>query len=417
MAENTPPPIEPTLTKAPRIEVVDALRGFSLAGIVIVHMMENYIAGPIPPEMSDGMYPLITDQIAQGVSEFLIRGKFFALFSFLFGLSFYLQMESGRRRGVNYAGTYLWRILILLAIGYAHSLLYRGDILLLYALLAIPLIPFDRIPKKVTAFLASLLFLGVGRYVVFYLNQGQALFTDINLMDMEAEPFMRYVEILQGGNLAELFALNAWEGILIKFDFQFGIFNRGYLTFGFFLAGLWVGKLDFFRKFREYRQALRWIWISGLGLLLLGLALTILVFMKYPEGPPDGFNTWDLMFGLTGVDLFNLGLTIIILGVFLLVYKTDWGERRLKAFIPYGKMALTNYLVQTLIGTSIYYGYGLGYVGKIPAAWSGGLALLVIALQMWWSTIWLKHFQYGPVEWLWRSLTHLRIYPLRKTLH
>jgi uncharacterized protein len=353
--------------------------------------------------------------VAEAFTQIFIRGKFFALFSFLFGLSFYLQMESGSRRGVNYAGTFLWRILILLGIGYVHSLFYRGDILLLYAVLGIPLIPFHKAPKYLTLAFSALILLGLGRYLVFYLHGNNTFFVDYDLMDMEASWVTDYLKVLQQGSLLDVFATNSWDGILNKIEFQFGIFNRGYLTYGFFLLGLWAGKLEFFRKFRTYKEVLRYLWIFGVVLFGLSVALVIGVFSKYQnQGQDIAFETWDLMFGLTGVDLINLGMTAILVSVFLIIYKTPKGEKRLNAFIPYGKMALTNYIVQTLIGTGIYYNWGLGMMGEITSSWSLLLALAVIGLQMVLSKAWLTRFRYGPLEWAWRSLTHFTWYPLRR---
>lgn len=398
-----------------RISVIDSLRGFALAGIVIAHMLENYIAGPVTPDLAEKLTPGIADQAAEAFTQIFIRGKFFALFSFLFGLSFYLQMESGSHRGVNYAGTFLWRILILLAIGYVHSLFYRGDILLLYALLGIPLIPFHRAPGYLILGASVLILLGLGRYLVFYLHGNQTFFVDNDLMDREAAWVTDYLTVLQQGSLWEVLTANSWEGILNKFEFQFGIFNRGYLTFGFFLLGLWAGKLEFFRKFRTYKEVLRYLWIFGVVVFGLSVALVIAVFSKYQSpGEEIAFETWDLMFGLTGVDLINLGMTAILLAVFLIIYKTPRGEKRLNIFIPYGKMALTNYIVQTLIGTGIYYYWGLGMMGQISSSWSFLLALVVITLQIVLSKAWLSRFRYGPLEWAWRSLTHFTWYPLRR---
>ncbi|MEO0526488.1 MAG: DUF418 domain-containing protein, partial [Bacteroidota bacterium] len=131
-----------------RIEIIDALRGFSLAGIVIVHMVENYVGAPTPEHVMDATRAGIADYIVDGFIAVFLRGKFFALFSFLFGLSFFIQINNAEKQGNRFAGRFLWRLLILFGIGYLHHLFYRGDILTIYAVLGIFLIPFHRIGNK-----------------------------------------------------------------------------------------------------------------------------------------------------------------------------------------------------------------------------------------------------------------------------
>ena len=220
-----------------RIEIIDALRGFALAGIVFTHVLENFIAAPVTPEVAEAMSPGIVDQIASGLTDFLFRGKFFALFSFLFGLSFFIQMDNGEKRGEYFGGRFLWRLIILLAIGFVHSMFYRGDILSLYALVGIFLIPFFKVNTKLILALAGLIFLGLGRYLVFYFTGGEPLFISEEL-NPESPAVAGYINILQTGTFAEVAESNAIQGNTWKAEFQFGVFNRGYLTLGFFLLGL-----------------------------------------------------------------------------------------------------------------------------------------------------------------------------------
>ena len=393
-----------------RIVLVDAMRGFALAGIVITHMLENYIAAAIPMKYGEQMNPELVDQIISGLCDFLLRGKFFALFSFLFGLSFFIQMDNAAQKGKAYGGTFLWRTLILLGIGYLHSCLYRGDILLIYALLAIPLIPFYKASSKILWAVAAFIFLGGPRYLLFHYFKDAPLFVEDALMP-ESPASLAYIELLQTGSPEAIFSANAWAGILNKFEFQWGVFSRGYLTFGFFVLGLLAGRMAWFKENIKNKKRFQRGWIFGLGALIFGALLAALFFMI--SGEFESFNKWTLMFGLTAVDLFNLGLTIIIVSLFVLAYATPKGEKRLAVFAPYGRMALTNYLLQSVVGSFIYYSWGLAWVGTLPSRYSFLMALGLIVIQMAFSSWWLKHFRYGPVEWLWRSLTHFKRYPLR----
>lgn len=392
-----------------RIEIIDALRGFALAGIVFCHMLENFTASPIPMSAIEAMNPSIIDQIADGFVSFLFRGKFFALFSFLFGLSFFIQMDNGNKRGSYFGGRFLWRLIILFAIGFVHSMFYRGDILTLYAALGIFLIPFYKISNKWVLGFSALLFLGLGRYLVFYFTNGEGLF-----MKEEISPnspmIEAYFNILQNGSITEVFASNAVEGNLTKAEFQFGVFSRGYLTFGFFLLGLFIGRIKFFKNYLTERKFLKKLWIGGL--ILLGVSILAMVAIFSSMGPDVSFNSWTSMFGLTFFDLMNVALTILIVAIFVILYKKVKPQRFLQKFIPYGKMALTNYFFQSIIGTFIFFGWGLGYLTKIPNSYVFLMAIVLISVQMWLSKVWLKYFYYGPLEWLWRSLTFFKVMPL-----
>jgi len=401
--------------KKGRIHSVDALRGFALAGIVIVHMVENYV-GSLPP--ADAMAAVnqgIPDSIVEGFISLFLRGKFFALFSFLFGLSFFIQMDKATEKGKRFEGRFLWRLILLFAIGAFHHLFYRGDILTIYALLGVLLIPFYRLETKWILAVTALLFLGLGRYVVFALFGDQPIFSGVPF-DPENPYIIAYFEIIKNGSLLKVFTINATEGSLMKLDFQLGVFGRGYLTFAFFLLGLYAGKFRFFENFRDNRKKV----LKGLywfiGLFILSVALTILLFsFSGQEGDSISFDSWIVMFALTAFDLSNLFMTFVLIAGFLLIYMKPKGESFLNTFAPYGRMALTNYVAQTIIGTFILYGWGLGYLGDLRNIYTFLMGIVIIMLQMIVSRWWLQEFKYGPLEWGWRSLTYFKVFPFKKT--
>lgn len=400
-----------TITPKNRIEIVDALRGFSLAGIVIVHMVENYIGAPPPEVFTEAVHQGIGDTIVDGFIGFLLRGKFFALFSFLFGLSFFIQMDNAAQKGGYFGGRFLWRLILLLLIGYVHSLFYAGDILTIYAPLGVLLIPFYKAKNSWVLGLAALLFLGLGRYVVFFFTHGANMFGNLNMSGTDPQ-ILEYYNVLKQGSLGDVFQSNAYYSHMNKLDFQFGIFGRGYITFGFFLLGLYVGRTGFFKKYKENKKLVKRTWIWSLVLFVVSGGLMAVIFGSMGENV--AFDNWLAMFGLTAFDLNNVAMTFILISVFVILYKKLKPQKWLAKFAPYGKMALTNYFFQSIVGTFILFGWGLGYIGELPNVYTFGLAIVVIAGQMLLSSWWLKRFQYGPLEWLWRSATFLRLYPLKK---
>ncbi|CAN0598703.1 unnamed protein product [Ectocarpus sp. 12 AP-2014] len=121
------------------------------------------------------------------------------------------------------------------------------------------------------------------------------------------------------------------------------------------------------------------------------------------------------MIGLSALDIANTAQTFLWIAVFVLLYKKAKPEKWLSKLAPYGRMALTNYVLQSIIGTFLLYGWGLGLLGELRQAYTLLLALVLVALQMWLSKLWLQNFKYGPLEWLWRSLTFFKIFPFRKS--
>ncbi|MGB5434671.1 MAG: DUF418 domain-containing protein [Maribacter sp.] len=394
-----------------RIEIIDALRGFALAGIVIVHFVENFVGSAIPENAMAATHVGIPDTIVDIFIGIFLRGKFFALFSFLFGLSFFIQMDNAHKIGKNFGLRFFWRLIILLGIGMVHHMFYRGDILTIYALLGIFLIPFYKIIDKWVLICAAALFLGGGRYIVFAIAHGENIISPGGIMPDDPET-LAYFNTLKNGTLGEVFVSNSTLGHLNKLEYQLGIFGRGYLTFGYFLLGLVIGRNGFFLKLKENRKLIKKALIGSIVLFVVSLVLTALIFMQL--GQDVTFDTWPAMAGLTAFDLNNIAMTFILIILFVMVYNKVKGQQWLLAFAPYGRMALTNYFFQSVLGTFLFFGWGMGYLGEVRNSYIFLLAIAIIAVQMQLSKWWLMTFQYGPLEWLWRSITFFTWYPLRK---
>lgn len=394
-----------------RIEVIDALRGFALAGIVLVHMVEQFLAAPAP---EGSMEALVQGPIDNAVDAFIfifLRGKFFALFSLLFGLSFFIQMDRAAQRGTNFKMRFIWRLLILLAIGYLHHLFYRGDILTIYAILGMFLVPFYRVSRGWILAITAVIFLGLPRNLIYGIYGAGNLFFASELNPSSPE-ILAYFETLREGSIWQVFASNATEGYLMKADFQLGVFSRGYLTFGFFLIGLMLGRMRFFEHFAEYKKQLKRVLVwSPVGLLVL-VGLMVLIFAGQDQNDNAGLNSWIAMVGLSLFDLFNLLMTAIIIAGFMLIYLRARGERWLNYLSPYGRTALTNYVLQSVIGTAIFYGWGLGLIGGVRNIYAFMMALGIIIFQVLISKWWLNRFRYGPLEWIWRVFTYGKVIAL-----
>ncbi len=390
-----------------RIVVVDALRGFALMGIVLVHMVEQYVGGPVPQTVGAFTSHGPVDSVIEGLINVFIRGKFFTIFSLLFGLSFFIQLERAEQKGTSFGARFLWRLAILFAIGFVHNLFYRGDILTVYALLGVVLVPLNRLSDRALLWTAVLLLI-VPRFLIFGAEQALGL-TPPDVLDNQAAQ-QAYWEVLREGSLGELFAMNAGYGFWTKMYFQFHWVARGYQTLALFLLGLYVGRRGYFNDLEGHRPLLRRLVRWGGGLTLGFFLLTGLTFGLLQPA----FGSPVFLAAMTFADLGNMAMTGLLIGAFGLWYLKPNLRRTLDQLVPYGRMALTNYFVQSLIGTFIFFNYGLGLLGEIGSSLTFLLAIVLFVTQVVFSRYWLQRFHYGPLEWLWRSLTYGRWQPLRK---
>ncbi len=389
--------------KKNRIHSVDALRGFALTGIVIAHVLEQYLAAFPTQEMQAVMFAGPVDTIVDGFSFWVIRGKFFALFSLLFGLSFFIQMDNAEKSATHYKTRYLWRLLVLLGIGVVHNSFYSGDILVVYVLFGFLLIPFYSVSNKVVLALAVILFLGGGRFLSY------GIFGNESILAMNIENFSEtYMAAITSGTIMEVWRVN-FISMIGKFNFQMGVLGRGYLTFAFFLLGMWIGRTRLFENLQTNAPLLKKIILwSAAGTIAM---IPLFWYMFSQMESIFDFTSWWSMFALSAYDNFNFFFTIFLAAGFVYLYELPKMQRLLSWFAPYGRMALTNYVFQSLIGTFLFFNWGLGYIGQFRNIELFIIGLLIIGAQMIISFYWLKNFKYGPLEWAWRSLTYMKIQP------
>lgn len=398
------------VTKQPRIEIIDVLRGFTLLGIAWVHFTEQYYAGQAPASHESFNAANLADKIVMGFIGIFVQGKFFMIFSFLFGLSFFIQSDSAKSSG-GFLGRFAWRLTVLFAIGFVHSLHYRGDILTIYALLGFVLLIAFYIPERYLPWIALFLIFNIPSvfYRLYKGLSGGEIFpaTEQSVLEMYYNTLSQgsYISILKA-NLAEL---------PLKMDFQ--IFSgRIYITLGLFLLGLYAGKKAFFTDLIQTTKFPRKLLMTGLYTIGGCVGFVVFIFAVLGSAgitPPEyvGFAIGGLVY-----DVFNTALaTIYVAGIILLFRKERWHRWLLYFYAP-GRMGLTTYLGQTLFGFLLFFSPGLGQLGQIGAVICLLLGSVAFAIQAAFSRWWLARFVYGPVEWLWRSLTYFKWQPFRKVL-
>lgn len=378
-----------------RLPLVDGLRGLALVGVGLVHYLERFAAGPLPSDA--GPRESAADYVVTALmwSSF---GKFFALFSLLFGLSYALST----REALDWRASrrkFLRRSAVLLLIGLIHQTFYRGDILIVYALCA-PLLPWlwKRSTKRLML-LAGLLLLGLPRLVAFSLTTDGNLF-GLDVLRPDVAENLRYVDVLAHGGWVEVARSNLSLGLVHKAEVYLGLLGRGYYVVGYFTLGLLLGRSRLIDRIQRGEAdtrplikplAVALLPVSGAMILLFGLA-----------GWPVDWSAWPAALALNVYDWTNVLVAALIGAWFCFAFRSAaWP----KWLVPYGRMALTNYLLQSLVGTALLYGWGGGWLLELR-----GYQLLLLyggitATQLVVSHFWLGVFSYGPVEYLWRAVT------------
>lgn len=405
--------IAPLSTK-PRIEFIDILRGFTLLGIGIIHIIEQYYAGPYPSSHQNFQIKFIGDEIVSALSGILISGKFFMIFSFLFGLSFFLQLQNSDG-SFRFVMRFIWRLFILFLIGFVHHLHYRGDILTIFAVLGLVLVAFHKLPDKFILVVGLLLMLNVPSMILRAIDVVQYDPTKKeNPMDAfngDDKANEVYFNTVKTGSYWEMLRANFYEfSGKTKFQIESG---RIYITTGLFLLGLYVGRKKIFENMAEnsalFKKGLKLSAWTFLGCVLFALSLFGSAALLKIELPPP--VQW--LVGGAVYDISNTCLALIYSCALALMFQKEKWQKRMNGFYYVGRMGLTNYLLQTALGVILFFGIGFGLLGDIGALLSVGISILFFLLQLQFSKWWFGRFRYGFFEWIWRSLTLLKIQPIK----
>lgn len=385
------------LPSSRRLDVVDALRGFALLAIVVLHSLEHYNLYYIPENMPSWLNFL--DRGVWEITFFLMAGKAYATFSLLFGFSFFIQFHNERERGGDFRARFAWRMFLLFLFSQFHAFFYNGDILLLYAVVGLALIPVCQLKDK-TVFMIALACLfqpfewGRVLYGLFHpdytpLANGYAAYKDL------AYPVMK------NGNFLELVRSNIWHGQLYSNFWQVEN-GRLFQTAGLFMFGMLLGRRQYFIP--DGRSCLRWKKVF----VVCTVAFVPLYLLKTHMGDileSSGLKNLSVPLDMIFLTWCNITFMGILVSLFTLVWFRTNGLVVQRVIIPYGRMSLTNYITQSIIGVFLYYGYGLCLYKVTGAIATFLIGLGIVGLQLAWSRWWLARHKQGPFEMLWRKGT------------
>lgn len=379
-----------------RIDVADILRGIAIAGIILIHFQEQMNFFMFPQPKSD-LWAAINSGVWDTIF-FLLAGKMYAIFSILFGLSFFIQHDNQAQKGIDFRPRFIWRMVLLMLLGLFDLLFYNGDILFIYAVCGLIVIPLIRAGNKVIWFFIVLMLLQPVELVYFI--KGLADPSTLPLDLGSGRCYGALIASQSEGTILDVAAAGIKYGLPANFLWAV---ENGRMTQNvlFFLIGIMLGRK---RLFYNEGDNLK-IWKK----ILIGSAAAFAVLLplyKILPGLSDSIcvsNSLNVALNMWK----NLAMTFFyVAGITLLYYNTS-ARNWLIRIAPYGKMSLTNYLTQSIFGAMLFYNWGFGLFRHFGHTADFFLAIAFVALQFVFCTWWMKHHKRGPFEQLWANGTWL----------
>ncbi len=370
-----------------RLQILDFLRGFAIFGILAVNIggfaSPIFFPGYLVPDAS------VFDELAHRLMLFFAEGKFYTIFSFLFGLGFSVQLGRAENKGRDIKSFYPRRLWVLFGFGILHAIFFwYGDILRLYALLGFALLAFRNRSNRTLLIWSGIFY--AAAFIILALVGGP----NAN----EAIPGFDVVTMARQAYQSSSF-LNVLVFQVFTFPVTFGVIAlvQSLSVMSLFLLGLFAGRIHFFEHLQENR-----VWLVRavvVGLIVGVPANTLFMLTENAISASLGFAIGAPAFA---------AMYISLIGLFSL---TESGQKILAPLSYVGRMALTNYILQSVVCSLLFFGYGFGLYEQIGAAGLWGITFLVYLVQIPFSMAWLRRFHFGPFEWVWRTLTYRQRQP------
>lgn len=385
--------MEQLINKNPRIEVVDALRGFAVMAIVLVHNLEHFIF-PVYPANSPGWLNIL-DQGVFDVVFTLFAGKAYAIFALLFGFTFYIQSSNRRRQGRDFGWRFLWRLVLLIGFAALNAAFFpAGDVLLLFVVVG-PVLFFSRNWSDRAILVAAVVFLLQPvewyHYIASLLDPAHRL-PDLKVGEMYAE----VAEYTKAGNFGDFILGNITLGQKASLLWAVNA-GRFVQTAGLFLLGFYIGRKQLFAATEKNLR----FWVKTL--IISAVAFAPLYTLKELVMDNDAivqqtvgaaFDMWQ-----------KLAFTLVLIASFILLYQRRKFSAAVVGLRFYGRMSLTNYISQSIIGAIVYFPFGLYLAPRCGYTISLLIGFFVFLLQVRFCKWWLARHRQGPLEYIWHKWT------------
>ena len=362
-----------------RIEVADALRGIAVAGIILYHSVEHFNIFTSEPVLNT----LPSDQLVSDVLAWLLSGKMYGIFAMLFGLSFFIMNDNQQQKDKCFSGRFAWRMCLLFLFGVVNVAFYDGDILMLYACYGLLLIPISYLPSRIVWVLIILL--AIQPVELYCLLTGTTI-DHTRLWEMYGQINAAH----EHGTFWQNTLTNLRYGLPV--NFLFNVYS-GRLTqlLCLFILGMQLGRERLF--YNEGRNLRTWHILLGVSAVAT-LVLSIVDF--------SAVQAWLK-------PIYNLSILLMIVSALVSAWYAFAGFRRaLSHLCTFGRASLTNYLLQSILGSLLFYQWGFSLYNTLGTTYSALVGLSMIAFQYFLLKLWADKHERGPLESVWRYLTWLK---------
>ncbi|MDV2886817.1 DUF418 domain-containing protein [Alkalihalophilus pseudofirmus] len=382
-----------------RIASLDMMRGLALLGILLANSLHFQYGLFLIPGLHD-YYPLGTiDRVAESAILFFATASFYTLFSFLFGYGMALLKERLEQRELRFGTVYYRRMFILLFAGLAHYLLiWDGDILITYAIGGFILFLFLRLKERGLLIWSFIILLLMASSIAMPEDESTFTFEDslaaYSAEEKEVLTSGTYAEVVQFRLTTDPFGMGGWGQLLVTF-------NAVVAVLGMFLLGAFVARKKWLLTIEENRPFIKKIW-------------WITMLVGFPAKIPHAFMGDSYSYEMLHMTIGGPLVAMFYATSIALLATSPKAQKWLQPLAKVGRLSLTNYLMQSIVFTTLFFGYGIGLFNSIGYFAGALLAVGFFLLQVLFSSWWLKRFKMGPFEWVWRAGTYLEIPKLKR---
>ena len=391
-----------------RVEVIDALRGFAILGILLANIMSFSGFKFLPIAEIKQLPSFDTDLMIYYLNGIFVDTKFYTIFSLLFGIGFYFQFNKNRDNQHDFMKIYYRRLVFLMIFGLIHMFFWSGDILFIYAITAFVFVQFRNLKPKTMLIIAGIsfvapLFIDV---ILLYVSPGY-------MVPTEKLALKTYLDI-SPNDIKNTFATGSFTDMLhLNFHnlkwrwFDLLPSGRFFKIFAFFILGFYLMNTKYFLT-KAFSKTLL------LKYLFVGLGLTIYAKLVVKGSMGQFPSDWNDIFYKVLFSFGQVNLAFAYISILTMVYDSALGKKLMVGLKYVGRMSFSSYLSHTIIGIIIFYPYAIGLFNKFSLWQIELMAIGIYITQVLFAKIWLRYFDFGPLEWIWRCLTYGKLFPIKK---
>jgi len=383
--------------KHTRVDVADVLRGIAVMGIILLHSIEHFNFYSYPDTSGQSGWLNFADQSIWNSLFFVFGGKAYAIFALLFGFSFFIQDDNQRMRGHDFRLRFCWRLVLLFLIGNLNASFFTAEVLVLYSLTGFILPLTCRLKDKWVFALACLLL--IQPLPLYYTLRACLDPTYVTPVIPTRSFWDATFEVQSHGTFLETLRVNLWEGQLASLAWAWD-HGRVFQTSALFLLGMLIGRRGLFLKAH----------LPFWGKVLAGALLAFFPLYGLNQMLPDFITHTSILTPLSLIvtSLANFAFMLILVsGILYAFYQTHLHDRLMK-ITAYGKMSLTNYITQSIVGSLLYYHWGFALHNQLGITASFLVGVLFFLVQFGCCRWWMNRHSHGPLEYLWKRATWLK---------